>query len=134
MQIQSTGQAAINSDDDDHNIDNFLNNIVCKVCGCSDREDQLLLCDGCDEAIHLDCHSPRLSVVPQGDYFCVNCAPDFLVCKACGDQEQGERMMICDGCETATHIFCMDPPLEKIPESYYSSGGWFCDKKRFESL
>ena len=49
-------------------------NTYCEVCGRSDREDRLLLCDGCDLGYHLECLDPPLASVPRGDWFCVDCA------------------------------------------------------------
>jgi len=43
------------------------------VCGSPDREDELLLCDGCDAGYHLDCLSPALDAVPLDDWFCPRC-------------------------------------------------------------
>ncbi|XP_072906074.1 uncharacterized protein phrf1 isoform X2 [Hemitrygon akajei] len=46
----------------------------CEVCGRSDREDSLLLCDGCDAGYHLDCLTPALHTVPVEEWFCPECA------------------------------------------------------------
>ncbi|XP_041054016.1 PHD and RING finger domain-containing protein 1 isoform X2 [Carcharodon carcharias] len=46
----------------------------CEVCGRSDREDSLLLCDGCDSGYHLDCLTPALDTVPVEEWFCPECA------------------------------------------------------------
>lgn len=46
----------------------------CEVCGMSDREDRLLLCDGCDLGFHLECLDPPLARVPPGSWFCDACA------------------------------------------------------------
>ena len=32
----------------------------CEVCGACDREDTLLLCDGCDRGYHCECLNPPL--------------------------------------------------------------------------
>lgn len=44
----------------------------CERCGRSDREEVLLLCDGCDRAFHCDCLG--LPGVPEGDWFCPVCS------------------------------------------------------------
>uniref|UniRef100_UPI00398F6464 PHD and RING finger domain-containing protein 1 isoform X2 n=1 Tax=Pristiophorus japonicus TaxID=55135 RepID=UPI00398F6464 len=46
----------------------------CEVCGRSDREDSLLLCDGCDSGYHMDCLNPALHTVPVEEWFCPECA------------------------------------------------------------
>lgn len=48
------------------------NSYVCPVCDSSDHEDSLLLCDGCNAAYHTECIG--LSSVPEGDWFCMECA------------------------------------------------------------
>ncbi|XP_019375350.1 PREDICTED: PHD and RING finger domain-containing protein 1 isoform X1 [Gavialis gangeticus] len=47
----------------------------CEVCGRSDREDRLLLCDGCDAGYHMECLNPPLGAVPVDEWFCPACAP-----------------------------------------------------------
>ncbi|SPO01017.1 uncharacterized protein DNG_03765 [Cephalotrichum gorgonifer] len=44
----------------------------CPVCNSSEREDVLLLCDGCDAAYHTYCIG--LDEVPAGDWYCMECA------------------------------------------------------------
>lgn len=46
----------------------------CEVCHGSDREDRLLLCDGCDLAYHCECLTPPLGSVPVEEWFCPTCA------------------------------------------------------------
>lgn len=46
----------------------------CEVCRQGDREDIMLLCDGCDCGFHMDCLTPILVEVPAGDWFCPTCA------------------------------------------------------------
>ncbi|XP_061103085.1 PHD and RING finger domain-containing protein 1-like isoform X2 [Conger conger] len=45
----------------------------CEVCGRSDREDCLLLCDGCDAGYHIECLTPPLDAVPVEEWFCPEC-------------------------------------------------------------
>lgn len=46
----------------------------CEVCGSGDREDRLLLCDGCDAGYHMECLNPPLNSVPVEEWFCPECA------------------------------------------------------------
>ncbi|XP_037373222.1 PHD and RING finger domain-containing protein 1 isoform X2 [Talpa occidentalis] len=46
----------------------------CGTCGRSDREDRLLLCDGCDAGYHMECLRPPLQEVPVDEWFCPECA------------------------------------------------------------
>ncbi|XP_005096696.2 PHD and RING finger domain-containing protein 1 [Aplysia californica] len=45
----------------------------CEVCGQADREDRLLLCDGCDMGYHCECLDPPLAQVPVDEWFCPDC-------------------------------------------------------------
>lgn len=56
--------------------------ISCEICGSGDREDRLLLCDGCDLGFHLECLTPALNEVPLGSWFCNACRSE-----ANGDHE-----------------------------------------------
>ncbi|KAJ8249195.1 hypothetical protein GJAV_G00232180 [Gymnothorax javanicus] len=52
-----------------------LDQTNCEVCGQSDREDRLLLCDGCDAGYHMECLTPPLDAVPVEEWFCPRCSP-----------------------------------------------------------
>lgn len=45
----------------------------CHFCEKGDKEELLLLCDGCDTGYHTYCHKPKMSTVPDGEWFCANC-------------------------------------------------------------
>ncbi|CAD6232003.1 GSCOCG00001695001-RA-CDS [Cotesia congregata] len=50
-------------------------NARCRICRkCRDAEN-MLLCDGCNKGHHLYCLKPKLTCVPEGDWFCVTCKP-----------------------------------------------------------
>ena len=48
---------------------------VCEVCGLETWWDgnELLLCDGCPKAYHIQCLVPALDSVPEGDWLCPAC-------------------------------------------------------------
>ncbi|XP_028306489.1 PHD and RING finger domain-containing protein 1 isoform X2 [Gouania willdenowi] len=54
-------------------VDLELDQTNCEVCGGSDREDRLLLCDGCDAGYHMECLLPPLDSVPVEEWFCPEC-------------------------------------------------------------
>lgn len=55
-------------------IENMLwMNVFCQICHDNDNEENLLLCDGCDDAFHTYCLSPALDNIPEDDWFCENC-------------------------------------------------------------
>ncbi|KFQ22171.1 PHD and RING finger domain-containing protein 1, partial [Merops nubicus] len=64
----------------------------CEVCGRSDREDRLLLCDGCDAGYHMECLNPPLSEVPVDEWFCPACAPMDVSAAADADQVSEEEV------------------------------------------
>ena len=46
---------------------------VCGACGKGGKEDEVLLCDfagGCEAEYHMSCLRPRLTKIPDGDWFC----------------------------------------------------------------
>ncbi|XP_061577472.1 PHD and RING finger domain-containing protein 1 isoform X2 [Cololabis saira] len=59
--------------DQEEIIDVDLDETSCEVCGGTDREDRLLLCDGCDAGYHMECLTPPLDSVPVEEWFCPEC-------------------------------------------------------------
>ncbi|XP_030021765.1 lysine-specific demethylase 5B isoform X2 [Manduca sexta] len=53
--------------------DDPLAKYMCHVCGRGDVEEQMLLCDGCDDSYHTFCLVPPLADVPKGDWRCPVC-------------------------------------------------------------
>ncbi|XP_052421645.1 bromodomain adjacent to zinc finger domain protein 2B isoform X3 [Carassius gibelio] len=53
--------------------DKSIMRVYCQICCKSDSEELLLLCDGCDRGCHTYCHKPRISSIPDGDWFCPAC-------------------------------------------------------------
>ena len=42
---------------------------MCQNCGKGDAEEQMLLCDGCDDSYHTFCLMPPLVEIPKGMFF-----------------------------------------------------------------
>ncbi|PSN51571.1 hypothetical protein C0J52_09498 [Blattella germanica] len=61
--------AAYMSDSSDGQSEKMLTH----VCGECDREDRMLLCDGCDLGYHLECLDPPMDTVPLEEWFCPDC-------------------------------------------------------------
>ena len=40
----------------------------------------------------------------------------------CGGKDNPEKQLLCDECDLAYHIYCLDPPLETIPDD----DEWYC--------
>ncbi|XP_048050653.1 bromodomain adjacent to zinc finger domain protein 2B isoform X1 [Megalobrama amblycephala] len=47
--------------------------VYCQICHKGDNEELLLLCDGCDKGCHTYCHKPKITTIPDGDWFCPAC-------------------------------------------------------------
>eukprot|EP00887_Chlorella_sp_A99_P007794 scaffold20.g7794.t1 len=42
-------------------------------------------------------------------------------CHVCGQSDEGDVLLLCDGCDNACHLSCCDPPLKRVPK-----GDWWC--------
>ncbi|KAL3921119.1 MAG: hypothetical protein SGILL_002915, partial [Bacillariaceae sp.] len=49
--------------------------------------------------------------------------PDGGGCKVCGRDDDHSNLLLCEGCEVESHTYCLDPPLDAVPED-----DWFCAK------
>ncbi|XP_076022288.1 bromodomain adjacent to zinc finger domain protein 2A [Genypterus blacodes] len=47
--------------------------VNCLICKKGDNDEYLLLCDGCDNGCHMYCLRPKITQVPDGDWFCPTC-------------------------------------------------------------
>uniref|UniRef100_A0A8C6NVL9 Bromodomain adjacent to zinc finger domain, 2A n=1 Tax=Nothobranchius furzeri TaxID=105023 RepID=A0A8C6NVL9_NOTFU len=47
--------------------------VTCQVCRKGDDDEHLLLCDSCDRGCHMYCLKPKITQVPEGDWFCPAC-------------------------------------------------------------
>ncbi|XP_062510114.1 E3 ubiquitin-protein ligase UHRF1-like isoform X2 [Corticium candelabrum] len=52
---------------------------------------------------------------------CIHCA-----CCVCGDKSEPDQQVLCDECDQAYHLWCLDPPLIDVPETEE----WFCPECR----
>ncbi|XP_037293996.1 bromodomain adjacent to zinc finger domain protein 1A isoform X2 [Manduca sexta] len=108
----------------------------CRLCRRKTDPDSMLLCDGCNKGHHLYCLKPKLTKVPDGDWFCDVCRPkertprkrrklfseedieeamnsssesniDSGVCGACGSG--GRLAARCGACGARYHAECAAP-------------------------
>ncbi|XP_055856577.1 chromodomain-helicase-DNA-binding protein Mi-2 homolog isoform X2 [Episyrphus balteatus] len=110
-------------DDGDHEHQDY-----CEVC---QQGGEIILCDTCPRAYHLVCLEPELDEAPEGKWSCPHCEADGPVeeqeddehqefCRVCKD---GGELLCCDSCPSAYHTFCLNPPLDTIPD-----GDWKCPR------
>jgi hypothetical protein len=45
-------------------------------------------------------------------------------CKVCGRDNDHSNLLLCEGCDTESHTYCLDPPLDAVPDE-----DWFCGKR-----
>ena len=48
---------------------------ACEVCGSTQHEEHMLLCDGCDKGYHTFCLRPKVAAIPAGGWYCPVCRP-----------------------------------------------------------
>jgi len=46
---------------------------ICEICGSDEDDPNILLCDSCDKGFHLQCLTPPLLAVPEGNWYCDTC-------------------------------------------------------------
>uniref|UniRef100_A0A3B3RFA1 Bromodomain adjacent to zinc finger domain 2B n=1 Tax=Paramormyrops kingsleyae TaxID=1676925 RepID=A0A3B3RFA1_9TELE len=61
--------------------------VYCQICRKGDNEELLLLCDGCDKGCHTYCHRPKITTIPEGDWFCPAC-----ISKASGQSPKSKKL------------------------------------------
>lgn len=57
--------------DQDTSMDNGGD--ICEICGSDEDDPNILLCDSCDKGFHLQCLTPPLLAVPEGNWYCDTC-------------------------------------------------------------
>ncbi|XP_038049473.1 bromodomain adjacent to zinc finger domain protein 2B-like isoform X4 [Patiria miniata] len=102
--------------------DKSIMKVFCQLCRKGDNEALLLLCDGCDKGFHTYCIKPKMTQIPEGDWYCTVCISKATgepgTCTEC--QKTG-KLLKCEQCPRAYHLNCLDPVLSKFPR-----GKWFC--------
>jgi origin recognition complex subunit 4 len=114
--------------------------IACALCSGLDskKKNPIIICEKCDYSVHQKCY--KLSVVPEGDWFCKDCQPtqepetedgseeeidsdarEDIACAICSglDSKKKNPIIICDGCDYVVHKKCYQ--VSAIPQ-----GDWFC--------
>lgn len=93
---------------------------ICVMCGAigTDQEGCLISCLQCGQCYHPYCVTVKVTkVILQRGWRCLDCT----VCEGCGSKHDESRLILCDDCDISYHIYCMDPPLDIVPD-----GTWKC--------
>eukprot|EP00347_Sterkiella_histriomuscorum_P003810 403362853 len=95
---------------------------ICSLCEkkvIPSEEAKSLKCFRCLKMYHSTCHQPPLNteLVKRFQWECSDCK----TCKNCNQNNDEDKIIICDMCDKAVHIHCLNPPLFQIP-----SHNWFC--------
>lgn len=93
----------------------------CNVCRTVVSNDNVRICGHsfCPHKFYHERCLTRKQLDASGScWYCPSC-----LCRACLNDCDDDKIVLCDGCDHAYHIFCMQPPHTSIPV-----GKWFCKK------
>ncbi|KAF4150300.1 PLU-1-like protein [Phytophthora infestans] len=75
--------------------------------------------DGSNDDVELS--TMEILIANGWDASAAELAYNSEICQVCLRGDCWDRMLLCDGCNSGQHIFCLDEPLDKVP-----TGDWYC--------
>ncbi|GMF22320.1 unnamed protein product [Phytophthora fragariaefolia] len=75
--------------------------------------------DGSNDDIELS--TMEILIANGWDADAAELAYNSEICQVCLRGDCWNRMLLCDGCNSGQHFFCLDNPLSKVP-----TGDWYC--------
>jgi len=101
---------------------------VCHICKGGDAEDQMLLCDGCDDSYHTFCLSPPLTEVPKGEWRCPECVAEEVSkpCEAFGFEQASREYTLQQFGEMADQFKSdyFNMPVHMVPSELVEKEFW----------
>ncbi|KRX49059.1 Bromodomain adjacent to zinc finger domain protein 2B [Trichinella murrelli] len=98
---------------------------MCQICRDDCNESQLLLCDGCDMGYHTYCFRPKMTKVPEEDWYCPECvakATRRSCCLVCC-RHSSQPMLACAECGREYHAECVDlDPVKSVKSNWRCFG------------
>lgn len=95
------------------------NSSDCKICRQEVNGEKIKICGHSfcpSKYYHLRCLSRKQIKSFGRCWYCPSC-----LCQVCFSDRDDDKIVLCDGCDHAYHIYCMKPPQNSIPK-----GKWFC--------
>ncbi|XP_047341012.1 PHD finger protein EHD3-like isoform X2 [Impatiens glandulifera] len=111
-----------NSNDPDDGLKSDENLYCCSICrGKVENNRDMKVCGHVycpHKYYHVRCLTGKQLSTHGPCWYCPSC-----LCSICLVDKDDDKIILCDACDNAYHIYCMEPPLDRIP-----NGKWFCRK------